>query len=101
MNQLTSIYRYPVKSSMPDSLQESRVEKRGLEFDRLWCIFDKNNQALTAREFPQILDIEAKVSENELLISHRNKTVGRLPLVLTSAKQRSVKVFSYDTEARS
>jgi len=58
MKHLTSIYRYPVKSSMPISLQESVVEKRGLKFDRLWCIFDKNEQALTAREYPQILDIE-------------------------------------------
>jgi len=99
MKHLTSIYRYPVKSSMPISLQESVVEKRGLKFDRLWCIFDKNEQALTAREYPQILDIEAQVSEKELLICYRAKTVGRIPLTMSPAGSRSVKVFSYDTEA--
>jgi len=84
---------------MPISLQQSQVEKRGLEFDRLWCIFDKNEQALTARKFPQILDIEAKVSEKDLLICYRDKTVGRIPLTMSPAGSKLVKVFSYDAEA--
>lgn len=99
MKHLTSIYRYPIKSSMPVSLQESVVDKRGLEFDRLWCIFDKNHQALTAREYPQILDIEASVSEQELLVRYRNKSIGNIPLQIPSTDPKAVKIFDYDSQA--
>lgn len=98
MKHLSRIYRYPIKSSMAISLQESVVQKRGLEFDRLWCLFDENEQALTAREYPQILDIEAQVSGEELVITYLNKTIGRIPLVMSPAESKSVKVFNYDTE---
>jgi len=97
MKYLANIYRYPIKSSMPVSLPESVVEKRGLKFDRLWGIFDTNQQALTAREFPQILDIKAKVSEEELLICYHDKTIERIPLTISPAESKPVKVFSYDT----
>ena len=96
---LTHIYRYPIKSSRPISLQESIVEKRGLAFDRLWAVFDKGCQALTAREYPALLDIEAKVAQEELLICYQNKTVGKIPLVLSHEESTPVKIFSYQSEA--
>lgn len=99
MTRLTELYRYPIKSSMPISLQESVIKKRGLEFDRLWAVFDKSGQALTGREYPNLLDIEAKVSGDELLICYRNETVGRISLALSDRESKHVKVFSYETQA--
>ena len=99
MQQLTQIYRYPIKSSMPISLEESVVENRGLAFDRLWCVFDKDNQALTAREFPALLDIEARVTGEELLICYEGKTAAKAPLAPSAEDSRSVKVFNYDVAA--
>lgn len=99
MSQLTHIYRYPIKSSMPISLEESVVQNRGLAFDRLWAVFDVNDQALTAREYPVLLDIEAKVTSQELVICYQNKTVGKAPLALSPEQSKSVKVFSYDATA--
>jgi len=99
MKQLTQIYRYPIKSSMPVSLEESVIESRGLAFDRLWCVFDKNDQALTAREYPALLDIEAKITEQELLICYQNKTVATIPIALSQDESKPVRVFSYDVTA--
>jgi len=84
---------------MPIALQESVVKKRGLEFDRLWAVFDKHGQALTGREHPTLLDIEAKVKDQELLICHQDKVVEQIPLALTSEKSKPVKLFSYDAKA--
>jgi len=80
MKQLKDIYRYTLKSSMPTALTESAVNKRGLEFDRLWAVFDKEGQALTGREYPSLLDIEANVSNQALLINYQGKTVEKIPL---------------------
>ena len=99
MKQLTQIYRYPIKSSMPVALEESVIENRGLAFDRLWCVFDKNEQALTAREYPALLDIEAKITEQELLICYQRKTVATIPIALSKNESKPVRVFSYDVTA--
>ena len=99
MKLLTQIYQYPVKSSMPISLQESPVHNRGLAFDRLWAIFDKNGQALTAREYPNLLDIEAKVTGEELLIRYKETTVCKVPLAVNSEESKSVSIFSYSATA--
>jgi len=75
------------------------VEKRGLAFDRLWAVFDKEGQALTGREYPALLDIEARVTEQELLICYKDKIVDKIALDLSDEKSKSVKIFSYDAKA--
>jgi len=99
MIKLSHIYRYPIKSSMPISLKESVVEKRGLNFDRLWAVFDETGQALTAREYPALLDVEAEISNQELLVRYKSKTVGIVPVMLDANNLKAVKVFSYDAGA--
>ena len=75
------------------------VEKRGLAFDRLWAVFDKDCQALTAREYPALLDIEAKVAQQELLICYQGKTVDRIPIDLPDEESAPVKIFNYQSRA--
>ncbi len=96
MNELSHIYRYPIKSSKPIPLRESIIEKRGLAFDRLWAVFDDVGQALTAREYPTLLDVEAEITDQQLLVRYKGKTVCTVPVTLEAENSKSVKIFSYD-----
>ncbi len=95
MIHVTSISRYPIKSSMEISLQESIVEKRGLAYDRLWAIFDKEGQALTGRKYPQLLDIKGDIQNEQLDIYHKSEKVLSIPLRATEHDSKTVKIFSY------
>ena len=51
---LSEINIYPVKSLGGISLNESKVERRGLQYDRRWMLVDKNDKFITQREFNEL-----------------------------------------------
>jgi uncharacterized protein len=53
--QLTSIWRYPVKSCRGEELTEAQVEPWGLAGDRRWMIVDSDGKVVTAREHPRLV----------------------------------------------
>jgi hypothetical protein len=53
--QLTSIWRYPVKSCRGEELSEAGVEPWGLAGDRRWMVVDESGDVVTAREHPRLL----------------------------------------------
>lgn len=59
--QLTAINRYPVKSCRGEALSEAVVEPWGLAGDRRWMVVDGDNNAVTAREFPQLLFVRPQI----------------------------------------
>jgi uncharacterized protein YcbX len=54
MLKITSIYIYPIKGLAGISLQTSKVEKRGLQYDRRWLLVDENGKFLTQRSHPNM-----------------------------------------------
>jgi uncharacterized protein YcbX len=84
---------------MPIPLHESFVEKRGLEFDRIWAVFDEAGQALTARKYPALLDVETEIRNHDLFIRYKNETVGTVPTILEANNFKAVKIFSYHASA--
>lgn len=51
---LSEIWIYPVKSLGGIRLKKSRVEQRGLEFDRRWLVVDESGTFLTQRTHPKM-----------------------------------------------
>lgn len=49
-----SIFIHPIKSGAALSVDQARVEPRGLEFDRRWMVVDEDGRFLTGREFPRL-----------------------------------------------
>ncbi len=45
---------YPVKSCAPLSVEEARVETRGLRHDRRWMVVDEHGKFITGRELPRL-----------------------------------------------
>ncbi len=67
---LSEINIYPIKSLKGISLTESKIERRGLEFDRRWMLIDEKNKFLTQREFPKMATIETEITKDGLQVSN-------------------------------
>ena len=66
---LSEINIYPIKSLAGISLNEAKIERRGLEFDRRWMLIDEKNKFLTQREFPKMAMLNVEVFEKYLMVS--------------------------------
>ena len=51
---LSALMVYPVKSAGGFSLSRSRLEPRGLEYDRRWMVVKSDGSLATQREFPEM-----------------------------------------------
>jgi uncharacterized protein YcbX len=70
---LSEIYIYPIKSLGGISLQTSKIEERGLQYDRRWMLVDTNNKFITQRTFPQMALLGVKLKQYGLKIYHKNQ----------------------------
>lgn len=73
MRTLTDIRVYPVKSMAGISLQEAKVELRGLQYDRRWMLVDDAGQFLSQREIPELALLQPELHGNMLKIRHKHK----------------------------
>ena len=94
--QLTQINIYPVKSLPGISLQHSLVEERGLQYDRRWMLVDENNSFITQRVFPQMLFINQRIENGNLIFSHDNKELSPLIIDLSMIPNQEIEVRIWD-----
>jgi uncharacterized protein YcbX len=64
--QLTTIYRYPVKSCRGESVDSAVVEAWGLRGDRRWMLADDTGETITGREQPRMLLIAPELADDGL-----------------------------------
>jgi uncharacterized protein YcbX len=80
---LSEINIYPVKSLAGISLQEAKIETRGLQYDRRWMITDKQGKFFTQRELPKMATIKTSIADDGLkleAVGHGGINVGFGPL---------------------
>ena len=70
---LSKIFIYPIKSLGGISLQSTKAEERGLQYDRRWMLIDNKNCFMTQREFPQMTLINIETENDYFLLSHQIK----------------------------
>lgn len=80
MGELTSIYRYPVKSCRGHQVSTAVVEPWGLAGDRRWMLVDALGEALTARKVPRSLLVHPEPTGAGL----RVRAPGAEPLAVTA-----------------
>ncbi len=76
--QVEHIYTYPIKSTKSNSHETIAVKFHGLQYDRNWAIIDKDNQVITARDYPTLLEFSALPSQDEIKIYFRGEEVAHL-----------------------
>lgn len=90
---LSEINIYPVKSLGGISLTETKVENRGLQFDRRWMLVDENNQFLTQRESPKMATLKVEIKAENLLISSGGENIS-ISIEPKRTETEKVKIWS-------
>lgn len=96
---LSEINIYPVKSLAGISLKESKIERRGLEFDRRWLLVDENNKFLTQREFPKMATVKTEITPDGLLVSSNGDSL-KIAFEPAGGETKTVKIWSNRCKAK-
>jgi len=96
---LSEINIYPVKSLAGISLESSKIERRGLEFDRRWMLIDENNKFLTQREFPKMATVRTEILPDGLQVSNNGNSL-KIAFEPDSAGTATVKIWSSRCKAK-
>lgn len=95
---VTQIHVYPVKSLAGISLTQSKVERRGLQYDRRWMLINDQNRFLSQRDFPQMALLQPAIADGNMTIGHKYKDIAPItfPLDLYSKNRLTVTIW-HDT----
>jgi uncharacterized protein len=96
---LSEINIYPIKSLAGISLQASKIERRGLEFDRRWLLVDENNKFLTQREFPKMATVKTEILPDGLQVSSNGNSL-KISFEPNSSGTETVKIWSSRCKAK-
>src|SRR4051794_12113695 len=96
---VSEIFIYPIKSLAGISLKESRIERRGLEFDRRWMLVDEKNKFLTQREFPKMATVKPELSAEGLRVSSNGSNL-LIPFAPPNAATETVKIWQNRCRAK-
>ena len=92
--QLSEIHIYPLKSGGSISCDSASVQNQGLQYDRCWALFDNTNSLITGREYPQLLDLQMQIQNNQLEISLLNKVQITIPVRFQGQAVSDLSFFS-------
>ncbi|HEY0460058.1 MAG TPA: MOSC N-terminal beta barrel domain-containing protein [Pyrinomonadaceae bacterium] len=96
---ISEINIYPVKSLAGISLDKSKIERRGLEFDRRWMLIDENNKFLTQREFPKMAMVKTEILPDALQVSCNGDRL-EIAFEPQTKETESVKIWSSRCRAK-
>ena len=68
---LSDIIIYPIKSMPGVRVKESKIEARGLQYDRRWMLVDENNKFITIRQHPELLLFDLQMQNEGFVVKHR------------------------------
>ncbi len=91
---ISEINIYPVKSLSGISVQNSMVEKRGLQDDRRYMLVDENNDLLTQREFSKMATLNVEIIKDGLNISAESFAVLQISDDFENAEKIEVRVWN-------
>lgn len=93
---VTQLHIYPVKSLAGISLTTSKVEARGLQYDRRWMLIDDQNLFLSQRKFPEMALLQPSIADGNMTIAHKNNRVAPLSFSLEASMGDAIPVTVWD-----
>jgi len=94
--QVSMLYIYPIKSLGAISLQQSKIDRFGLEYDRRWMLVDEEGQFVTQRRHSELCFFDVSTFEDGFRITNRKHAQFELelPLNKVSGQEKQVTVWS-------
>jgi len=97
---LSELYIYPIKSLGGISLNESKIEAKGLQLDRRWMLVDESGMFITQRKYHQLALLEVKIVKDQLVVSHKidHDRCISFPLIETLAEETVVNIWDDESK---
>jgi len=91
---LSEINIYPVKSLGGILLNESKIEQRGLQYDRRWVLVDENNRFISQREIHKLCLFRLSFENNGFKITNDEYSSAiNIPFGVQSGRNANVTVW--------
>ncbi|WP_340105947.1 MOSC domain-containing protein [Rhodohalobacter sp. 8-1] len=93
---LKDIYTYPVKSLGGVRLQEGRVLKKGLEFDRRWMLVDDRGRFMSQRKHSRMALLQTEITDNGIDVYSKTDPSNRVTIPLEPSSKNTREVVIWD-----
>jgi uncharacterized protein len=90
---ISEVNVYPIKSLGGVSLQASKVEAKGLKYDRRWMLVNSKNEFLTQRNFPTMATLSVEILQNKVSVFKGDNKIS-FPFLPAIASSLNVKIWS-------
>lgn len=84
------LYIYPVKSLGGIRKERAVVFERGFEHDRRWMLVDEEGKFISQRSHAQLAVLQTRLTEHELIVSHRFNEYDQIVLPLVPSDEEDV-----------
>ena len=91
---LSGIFVYPIKSLKGIKLTESKIENRGLQYDRRWMLVDSANRFISQREHPRLATVSVSLEPKGLKIGTGEADALFVPYDGNGSNQLTVQIWN-------
>ena len=77
---ISDLWLYPVKSLRGFQIPSATLTLQGLQWDRHWMLIDENGKFLTQRKIPQMVLVNTRLTDSELILSKQGIDDCHIPL---------------------
>ncbi|RYE51538.1 MAG: MOSC domain-containing protein [Sphingobacteriales bacterium] len=96
---LSGIYIYPIKSLGGISLQEAKLEQRGLQYDRRWLLIDEDGVFITQRKHFTLAMLQVEIEDQTLTVLHKKDPLQTISFKITEHLKGKIDVTIWDDYA--
>lgn len=96
---LTGLYIYPIKSLGGISVNEAKLEQRGLQYDRKWLLIDEGGVFITQRKYFLLAMLQVAIDDQTLTIYHKKDATHTISFPVTENISKKTEVSIWDDTA--
>ncbi len=93
---ITDLWIYPIKSIAGIQLTQSKVETRGLQYDRRWVLADEHGVFVHQRDYSEMALLQPTIKGDEMTITHKTKDISPVSFKMTEPDATPVPVSVWD-----
>lgn len=95
---VSQLFIYPIKSLGGIEVNAAQLTDRGFEYDRRWMLVDSDNRFLTQREHPAMCLLQTEITEESLVVYHKNNVKDRISVPLQPLPVNACTVTVWDDQ---